>query len=1077
MGDRFPKSETENQYRLGIDLGTNSLGWAIVLDVDGEQPRIVQMGMRSFDAGVSGSLGEIQAGKDQSRATARRDARGPRRQAWRRQRRLRNVFQVLQKLRLLPESDDDSHDTRNRVIGEVDRELRQEYLEIGDHAAHQVLPYQLRANALDEKLPRFALGRALYHLAQRRGFLSNRKARREDESDGVVKAGIHELGVEMERTGSRTLGEYFASLDLEQQKIRGRWTARRMYVDEFEQIWAAQSKHYDDLTEEAHDLLSDVIFHQRELKSQKGLIGACELEPGKRRAPMAIMEFQEFRLLQRVNDLVMIDPWNREYRLVPEGQVEIPAQEPEKRDALVAALQECESLTFAKISKLLGLKADRRDGKSVKWTFNFQEGGEKGLRGNTTAAKLLGVLGDRWRDLSREDQCRLVDEIISFESEEVLVRRLRRAWSLDEATARKVGDLHFEQGYGSFSRKILRAHLDAGMRCGAAYYDAHMRVREKLGILEQKNEPVNSLPANHNCKLLRDVRNPAVVRALSELRLVVNALIRRYGKPKSVHVELLRELKHGRDRRKRMTDRNRRNETLRNSAKAKILEDMEGSESRCTRHNILKVRLADECGWRCPYTNKQINMDDLVGDHPRFEVEHIIPFSRSFDNSYANKTLCYHEENRHKSNRTPFGAYGHTDRWDEILGRVAKFNGERGLVARKLALFKQEEPEDTDDFIKRQFTDTAYMSRLAADYLALLYGGRCDAEGVTRVWVSPGRVTSYLRQRWNLNIFGPPDQKGRDDHRHHAVDALVIALTEKGNVENLSNAAKEAEELGQRGLFVPVDQPWEGFLSDVFTAVEAISVSSRVSRKLNGQLHDATILSPPKPGVDKKGKPIQVHHVRKKLEGLTKGMVDDIVDDRVREKVKERLAELGGDPAKAFQDKNNHPYFRAKDGRVIPIHKVRIRKGDKPIEIGRGSKRRYVNPGANHHLAVVAVLDKKGNDKRWEYRIVTRFEALQRKRRGEQIVLRPKSEQEQFKFSLAGGEHVLMQDGDGVERLYRVTVISQSEVEFVLHTDARPITVRKKEGGRVRCTPKRLKEREARKVTVDPLGNILPAND
>lgn len=1073
MGTPFSRCGTENRYRLGIDLGSGSVGWAAVLDVDGESPKILGMGVRRFEAGVQGDIQAIEAGRDKSRATARRDARGPRRQTWRRQYRLRKVFRVLQRLGLLPESDDDSHDTRNRVISDLDRQLRAKYLAEADHAAHQVLPYRLRAAALDEKLSRFALGRGLYHLAQRRGFLSNRKAGKKDEDAGVVKAGIRELSDEMERKGCRSLGEYFASLDPEQRKIRGRWTARQMYVDEFEKIWAAQSQHYD-LNDETHDFLFEVIFHQRKLKSQKGLIGACELEPSKRRAPAASMEYQEFRLLQRVNDLVMIDPGNRKFSLIEREDVQTLPEASQKRAALIAALQEAESLTFAKVGKILGLKAEKQDSTSVKWTFNFQEGGEKGIRGNTTAAKLLGVLGDRWTGLNEEDKYRLVNEILSFETEEVLVRRLIRGWGVPEKEAKEAADIHFEQGYGSLSRKAIRTILPYLQR-GVPYTTAR---KEAYGEDETAGTPEGSLPANHNCKLLRDVRNPAVERALSELRLVVNALIRKYGKPESIRVELTRELKHSRERRKKMTERNRKNETFRSDARAKILTEM-GHERYCSAYNILKVRLAEECNWECPYTGRSIGMAQLVGDHPQFEVEHIVPFSRSFDNSFANKTLCYHEENRTKGNRTPFEVYGHTDRWEVILRRVGRFRAERSLVSRKLDLFTREKLDDTEEFTSRQLTDTAYMSRLAAEYLGLLYGGRTDAEGTMRVRVSPGRVTSYLRQEWDLNkILGISDEKERGDHRHHAIDALVVALTGANEIQSLSRAAEKAETQNRHRLFVAVDQPWEGFLSDVFTAVEAINVSSRVSRKLNGQLHDATILSPPKLAIGKDGKPVKVHHVRKKLELLTKNMVDDIVDDRVRELVKEKLGAFGGDPGKAFQDAGNHPYFRSKDDRVIPIHKVRIRTGLRGIEIGKGSRARYVPPRANHHMEIVARLDARGNEKAWEGHTVSRLEAMRRTRERLPIVLRDHGDGKRFKFSLAMGEHVIMEHEEGMPQLYRVESISEKVLEFRLHVDARPSTVlRKMSKARITRSPGALLSAKARKVTVDPLGNILPAND
>ncbi len=574
MSRAVTKKETDGRYCLGLDLGSGSLGWALVLDQEEGVPPRVAMGVRRFDAGVQG---DIESGRDESRATARRDARGPRRQTWRRQYRLRKVFRVLQEMDLLPPSDDASHDSRMRVLAEMDRDLRKEYLEAGDHAAHQVLPYQLRTLALDEQLPAYALGRALYHLAQRRGFLSNRKAGKKDEDAGVVKAGIAELAEEMERTGCRTLGEYCASLDPEEQKIRGRWTGRGMYVDEFEKIWTAQAEYHPEWTQEHHDRLSKAIFHQRKLKSQKGLIGACDLEPMKRRAPAACMEYQEFRLLQRVNDLVMIAPDSQKYSLAAHAAVELLPDAAEKRESLIAELQANDSLSFAKIGKILGLKAEKQDGKSVKWTFNLQEGGEKKVNGNTTATRLLAVLGDRWQAMSDDDRHKLVDEILSFESEDVLVGRLVGGWKLSEKEAKKVADLHFEQGYGSLSRKAIRTLLPR-MRRGeqfASARDAEYGKDESVGVPEER------LPANHKCKLFRNLRNPAVERALSELRAVVNAVIRKYGKPRLIRIELARELKHSRDRRKRMTERNRKNEGSRDDARKKILEEMK-SERDCS---------------------------------------------------------------------------------------------------------------------------------------------------------------------------------------------------------------------------------------------------------------------------------------------------------------------------------------------------------------------------------------------------------------------------------------------------------------------------------------------------------------
>lgn len=1063
-----PREDGRQTYRLGIDLGSGSVGWAAVAENEnGEALGLLGMGVRRFEAGVSG---DIESGRDESRATARRDARSPRRLTWRRQYRLRKVFRLLQKWGLLPPSEDDSHDERHRVLARLDRELRDKWTEAAGLAAHQVLPYLLRARALDGPLAPDELGRALYHLAQRRGFLSNLKAAKKDEDAGVVKKEIGELAEAMEAAGARTLGEYFAALDPEEVRIRRRHTARAMYEREFEQIWTAQTAHHADLTADRKEKLREAIFFQRPLKSQKGLIGMCPLEKHKHRAPAACLAFQEFRILQKVNDLEVIEPDSR-YRKLGE----------QERAALLEELANVEKITFGGIRKLFKMRKSKEYGRN--FTFNFEdEGEEKHLVGNRTAAKMVDLLGDRWREMPPEKQRELVDDVLSFESEGPLVTRLTRGWGLDETLARQVAQTPLEPGYASHSRKAIGKLLPA-MRQGVRYATAK---KDVYGDIEEKTDPLDFLPAKQKCALLRDLRNPAVARALSELRKVVNALIRRYGRPREIHVELARDLKHARKMRQKLAERNRRNRSVRDDAAKRIVAEMKDERYRTPR-NILKVRLADECNWECPYSGKTISMQALVGDSPQFEIEHIIPFSRSLDNSFYNKTLCAVEENRRKGNRTPYEAYHGTEQWEEILGRVRRIKGDAQVRRRKLELFQTEKLPDTKDFTNRQLTDTRYMSRLAAEYLGTLFGGQIDAGGRRRVLPSPGRVTHYLRDLWGLNaILGREDEKSRDDHRHHAIDALVVALVGPWDVNRLSRAAEEAEELRLTRLFPrgQFDPPWEGFAEHAARAVAAIHVSSRPSRKLGGKLHKETVFSKPIEQVDDEGNVIAVrHHVRKHLSKLSAHEVADIVDDRIRWLVQEKLEKLGATPDKAFADESNHPYMRAKDGRIIPIHKVRIRRGDKPIPVGRGTKTRYVNPGSNHHMEIVAVLDKTGREKKWTGERVSRMEAVTRyeeaRRRGDkpEIVRKVDEDGRKFKFSLAGGEHVVMDyDGQG-EKLYRVKVISDREVELVLHNDARTDKQRREDRDRVRCTPDKLRKCGARKVTVDPLGNVFPAND
>jgi len=227
---------------LGLDLGTNSLGWCLLSAPNGRPASILAVGARAFDAGMEG---DISAGKGESPGVQRRAARATRRVLARRAQRLRKVLHTLQAAGLLP------HGKAEDVLPPLDAAWLEERLSIlpqhdpERHRQAHLLPYLLRKEALDRPLTRQELGRALYHLAQRRGFLTNRKAEpKKDEKPGEVAREIETLRGHMEKAHARTLGEYFAGLDPQKTRIRQRWTARGMYLLEFERIWGAQAPHH-----------------------------------------------------------------------------------------------------------------------------------------------------------------------------------------------------------------------------------------------------------------------------------------------------------------------------------------------------------------------------------------------------------------------------------------------------------------------------------------------------------------------------------------------------------------------------------------------------------------------------------------------------------------------------------------------------------------------------------------------------------------------------------------------------------------------------------------------------------------
>lgn len=1022
----------KNSFILGIDLGTNSLGWCLVAverDPEGRwvPRRIERMGVRIFEAGMD-NLEE--GGRGESRALARRTARLARRRLERLKRRLRKVRNLLVRAGLLPA------DFPAGPLGAAD-------------------PYKLRAKALDEPLEPYELGRVFYHLAQRRGFKSNRKADTTDKEAGTVDKNIGELESAIRQAGCRTLGEYLSKLDPHQQRLRGRYTSRAMYEDEFEKIVSAQAPHHPVLTDDFRRALRRAIFFQRPLKSARGLIGRCALEPRCRRAAVAGLLFQRYRILQQVNDTQITLPCGTRRPLTPD-----------ERFKLIKALEDSKKLSFAKAKKIMGLPAGT--------TLNYEAGGREEYPGDETSYELRKIFGARWDAMPPSERDEVVHDLLSIDFKKALERRGRDRWGLGAEEAQKFANISLTPGYSSLSSKAMRKLLplmEQGMPAG--------RAREQL-YPRSVVKPVDALPP------VEDPRNPVVRRALTELRKVVNAVVRNYGLPEQIRVELARDVKKNSKQREKIAKADRAREKVRREAAEKIISETTIRQPRPADKD--KVLLADECGWQCPYTGKGFGWEHLFGPHPQVDIEHIIPFDRSLDDSLANKTLCFAEENRNvKRGRTPAEAYAaDPERWKAILDRVRAFKSrDRNEKLFRFQLQGAELDEWLHSFRERQLNDTAYAAKLAASYLGRLYGGEVDAQGVRRVRVSSGRLTGWLRNEWGLNaVLGDGPEKSRDDHRHHAVDALAIALTDERMVRALAEAASRASGEGRR-RFGRVPEPWPDFLKEVRARVAEIIVSPRVDRRVNGALHEESLYSPRIRHADGR----EYVHIRKRLDTLTKQEVEAIVDPAVREAVERRLREVGEtEPRKAFSRPENLPVLRARDGRQTIIRKARIRKPEVPIVIGQGSTRRYVLSEHNHHVEIFEEKTRSGRIQ-WKGRVVSLLEARRRLLSGGPVVDQV-WEGRRFVFSLAPGEVVALSADGGERRLYRCRSVSISatgriELAFSLLHDARLKKEIVRAGALERMSPEGLRKRAVMdpetgrgpKYVVTPLGELRSAND
>ncbi len=1083
-------NEHPEPFILGVDLGTNSMGWAMIRLDDGRPAGLIRCGVRVFEAGMEG---DIASGSEESRNRKRQQMRSQRRQIERRARRRRKVFHLLQRYGLLPEERAASSEAIQDLLNALDRQIAASawFASKGASGAFkrpdQVLPYILRACALDERLPHpHYVGRAFHHLGQRRGFLSNRRAPLKQEEDlGEVESGINELRTEIEESGARTLAEYFARLDPFERRIRERWTHRSMYQDEFGRIWQAQAAHYPEVfTPERRKELHRAMFCQRPLWFPENLVGTCELEPGERRAPKYSFPAQRFRLLQAVNNL----------------KLEIDGAErgltPEERTRLVEELELKGDLTFAEIRrkrKLFKLPKGAQ--------FPVERDGGRKLPGNRTTAQFYEIFAQRWLEMSAGEHEQALLDVLSIQKDEALKRRAMNHWGLDEQHANRFVAISPEPGYFNLSLKAIGKMLPL-LEAGAAYAEAHRQVYPDKS---QKQASLSELPPLYSAadkhRLSRwaekrevfppgtvlpepvgQIRNPALTRSLTELRRVVNAIVREHGKPEQIRIELARDLKNPKRARQTTSERMRDDEKAREKMK-KILEEAGFAEP--SEADIRKALLHEECRGLCAYTGKPIDLRHLFGPESQFDIEHIIPYERCFDDSFENLTLGYHEENRQvKGGRTPCEAY-HADatRYEAILERVRRFHSR--AAGEKLRRFQMTDTEATEfvrAFVERQLNDTRYASKLAAKYVAMLYGGLFDEEHRQRVRVISGELTDQLRSSWKLNAIlsdGPASSGGgevarsRGDHRHHAVDAVAIALTDDSTIQQLSHAAQSAR--GQGRELASLEGPWPDFVDSVRKQIGRIVVSYRVSRKVSGALHEETLYA--LVGSDGEAG----CRVRKHLTALTKTEVEEIADPEVRRLVREKLESVGGEPKRVFSNRANLPCFVTRDGRRIPIKSVRIEKRLPTEALGHGRTTRHVTSDSNHHMEIYAEVKADGTEGRWDGEVVSMQEAYRRMRVGKPIIERSHGPQFQFRFALAAGEVIECDAQDGSRRLWVVRGMTSEKgsprVFLVPLTDARQKTEIEASGLYWRRFLNPLRKLNARKVAIGPLGDVFDAHD
>lgn len=848
-------------YRLALDLGSTSLGWTIFrLDAGLAPTAIIKAGVRIFSDGRNPKDGS-------SLAVTRRAARAMRRRRDRLLKRKARMLEQLQRHGFFPA------DVAERK------------------ALERLNPYQLRAKGLHEALAPGEFARAMFHINQRRGFQSNRKTDRKDNDSGALKKAIHQLREHIADSGCATVGEWFWKVRMEQkpegvknQGVRARYRETPMvtdegkkridksydlYVDramiaqEFDALWAAQAALQPGLfTEVARADLKNTLLFQRPLRPVRP--GRCTLLPEEERAPLALPSTQRFRIYQEVNHLRLLDETLRELPLTLA-----------QRDALVAALEGRNKMSFEQMRKLLKLSGTVQ--------FNLEDEKRSEIKGNATSATLSRkeLFGAAWVGFDAALQDEIVWQLVSEEGEGTLIAWLQQHTGVDEARAEAIANAPLPEGYGSLSRKALARIVPELARDVVTYdkavlaagFSHHSDLGFDFEFSQDEVDPVGERtiastgeikpvfafkqlpyygkalqrhvafgtgkPEDPEEKRFGKIANPTVHIGLNQVRVVVNALIRRYGRPTEIVVELARDLKQSReqkqDAQRKQADNQKRNTRIRE----RIAETLGISIERVRTSDIQKWILWEELSFdvadrRCPYSGVQISAAMLLSE--RVEIEHILPFSKTLDDSLNNRTVAQREANRIKRNRTPWDARAdfesHGWSYDGILQRAER------MPLRKRYRFAPDGYErwlgEDKDFLARALNDTRYLSRVAASYLRLVCPG-----SATRV--IPGQMTAMLRAKFGLNdVLGLSGEKNRNDHRHHAVDACVIGVTDQGLMQRFASANAQAREGGLTRLVEEMPLPWDTYRDHVERAVRHIWVSHKPDHGFEGAMMEET---------------------------------------------------------------------------------------------------------------------------------------------------------------------------------------------------------------------------------------------
>jgi len=1053
-------------YTLGLDVGIASIGWAVV-EIDFKNghyypKRILPLGVRLFPSAETPKTGD-------SLNKPRREARGLRHRLHRRKIRLHQIRELL-----------------------IESELLKNKSELADAS---LIPWVLRVKGLDKPLENKELAKIIFHIVKRRGFKSNRKKIEDTDKDsGKMNSQIKNNIALMKEKGYRTYAEMVSKDEKFSNHIRNKGgeyvgsVSRDTLQKELELILNTQQKFGNEIV--TNDFIKkclDIFGKQKPFADKESIlkmVGSCPFETDQKRAPRNSFTNESFVFWQRLNNISLIN--SKEY------SASYAFNELERNSIYNFVLTQSE-VSYKSIRKLLKLDTHiifKSGDLTSKYGVNNLEKEAttklKVFKGYNSIRKVFEKLDPELWDKAKIDSDYLdrVSFVLSVcKTDDELKKELSNEKFSDNEIEIILNIPTFD-GFGHLSLKAINKMLPYLMK-GLKYSEACEAVGYDFK-LHLKNEQ-NTLPLIDH----EEIRNPIVYRALTQSRKVINAIVATYGQPSFVHIELARELMRSRDERNKLSAMNEENRTRNEKLVKELLEyglpDPRGKD-------IEKLKLWKEQNGKCAYKMRKIKIEDLISQDNMVEIDHILPFSRSLDDSMLNKVVVFSSENQNKRNQTPFEYLGgdeQSEKWQDYKTYIQNHTGLR-QKKREYLLNTNFKNKDLKDFIERDLNDTKYIASYLKNFVEdNLKFGDIPINATRRVYTFTGKFTSYLRKHYGLN-------KDRDENsRHHALDAVMVAIASYGMLKRVSDfeTVKETNENKGLKVFKKYPAPWgngDAFRADIQARIfsddpmeeikkakleehykgaeehiKPLFVSRMPRRGISGKAHAETIYSTK---LYEKNH-LLIHKIsifslqKKNFEnaGESNGIYGD--DKELIRVLRERLEKYDWDTKKAFKEEIRKP---SKNGQGNLIRTVKVmEKSNSIVPIHEGH-------GAAMQESMVRV-DVFIKDKRYYLIPLYVADTVKKDLPNRAIVANEPydkwislDETYQFLFSFYSNDYVKikLKDKELIQGYYVGTDIGRASIEIKTHDDSKNLR------GKMSERPGTKTAEYIKKFNVDVLGNI-----